>query len=87
MPQYLNQEQVYLMKKRRYFNYKKKDHIIYDCLRKRKITIILDNVTEYSNNNGKDWLFLKLWTKTYLFVHYSCIRPYFVKVVLLSSIH
>ena len=38
------------MKKMRYFNYKKKRHIIYDYLKKGKMVTILEDISKNNNN-------------------------------------
>ena len=38
------------MKKSRCFSYKKKKYTTYDCLKKRKIAIIIENISKNNNN-------------------------------------
>lgn len=45
-PQYLEEKQAYLIRDDRYFGYKQKNHTIYNYFRKRKIAVILENVSE-----------------------------------------
>ena len=49
IPWYLEKKQVRLIKKNRYFNYKKKEHIIHNYLKKEKIIAILEGISQNSN--------------------------------------
>lgn len=48
------------MKKRRYFSYKKRGHIIYNCSKKGKIAAISVGVSKNNNNQEKKQLLSKL---------------------------
>lgn len=50
MPQYLNKEQTYLIKKQRYFKHKKKGYIAYNYSRKWKIAVILEGFIKKNSN-------------------------------------
>ena len=52
--QYLDEEQVYSIKKRRYFSCKESGHTIYDYFRKRKIVIISKDFIKSNSNQRKD---------------------------------
>lgn len=44
MSEYSEKEQVYLIKEKRYFNYKKRGHTAYNCPKKVKIATILEDI-------------------------------------------
>lgn len=86
-PQYLDKEQVCLKKDKRDFNDKNKWHTAHDCLKKRKIAIILNSAIEEYNNQEKKYLFSKTRKKAYLFLYYLSLKIYFMRVILLFYIH
>lgn len=51
-PQYSEQEQIRLIKERRYFSCKKRGHIAYDYLRKGKIATILESISKDIDSHG-----------------------------------
>lgn len=54
MPQHSNEKQICFIKKEKCFDYKKKDYIIYNCLKKRKITTILEGFIKNNNIQKKE---------------------------------
>ena len=54
MPQYLEKEQIWLMKEKRCFCCKERNHKAYDCPRKGKIAAILEGLSEGSDSQRKE---------------------------------
>lgn len=57
IPQYLDEKQVYLLKKITCFSYKKKSCTTYDCLRKEKIVVMSKSISKDNNSQGKTSFF------------------------------
>lgn len=49
-----DKEQACLRRKRRYFCYNKRSHIVYDCLRKIMIVAISESFYEKNSSQGKE---------------------------------
>lgn len=46
----MNKKQIRLIKKGKYFSYKKKGYTVYNCLKKRKIAAISKSFIKDNNN-------------------------------------
>lgn len=75
------------MKEEISFNCKKKDYTTYDYSKKMKIAASLKNISENSNSQGKEQLFLKLKKEAYLFLDYLYQNTYFVRAFSLFNIY
>ena len=81
------EKQACLIKESTCFSCKEECNITYDCPKKEKITATLESVSEDSKSQEKEQLLSKSRKKACLFLYYLCQKTYFVRVVLLFSVH
>lgn len=81
-----------MIKKRRYFDCKKRGYIIYDCFRKRKFVVILKNLVE-NNSSQKKVTFFKIEKKSFFILSSFILKDLFyqsyfmIQYILQNKIH